>query len=297
MILMVGGTGDLGARIVGRLVVAGLPVRCLARPGSDTASLSAQDVEIMTGDLTDPDSLRSACTNTEVVVASATVIGRRLAGHKRPTIREADEAGMMSLIEAAEAAGVRRFVYVSYAGVDASLGTPLERAKEAVERRLAASPMRRVVLRPDAFQEIHLGPVGRFNVATGEVVVFGKGDTKRRWVATKDVAALVAAVASEPDPPELIEFGGPEALSRNEAVVVAEQACGRSFKVRRVPLPVARVGMRLARRRNDALASVFGTGVLQDRAPGDWDDAPLRERGITPRPASDWIIQQATTAQ
>ena len=125
----------------------------------------------------------------------------------------------------------------------------------------------------------------------------GKGDTRRRWVATEDVAALVAAVTSEPDPPELIEFGGPEALSRNEAVVVAEQACGRSFKVRRVPLPVARVGMRLARRRNDALASVFGTGVLQDLAPGDWDDAPLRDRGITPRPASDWIIQQTTAAQ
>lgn len=296
MILVVGGTGDLGARIVRRLVMAGLPVRCLARPGSDTASLRAQGVEIVPGDLTDPDSLRRACTDVDVVVASATVIGRRLAGHKQPTIREVDETGMVSLVGAAEAAGARRFVYVSYAGVDASLGTPLERAKVAVERRLAASPMRRVVLRPDAFQEVHLGPAGRFNVATGEVAVFGKGDTKRRWVATEDVAALVAAVASEPDPPELIEFGGPEALSRNEAVAVAERASGRPFKVRRVPLPVARVGMRLLRRRNDALASVFGTGVLQDRAPGDWDDAPLRDRGITPRPASDWIVTQAITA-
>ena len=254
MILMVGGTGDLGVRIVGRLVVAGLPVRCLARPGSDTASLTAHGVEIVTGDLTDPGSLHRACSNAEVVVASATVIGRRLAGRKRPTVREADEAGMISLVEAAEAAGVRRFVYVSYAGVDASLGMPLERAKVAVERRLAASSMRRVVLRPDAFQEIHLGPLGRFNVATGEVAVFGRGDTRRRWVAAEDVAALVAAVASEPDPPEPHRVRGPEALSRNEAIAVAEQACGRSFKVRRVPLPLARVGMRLARRRNDALA-------------------------------------------
>ena len=112
--------------------------------------------------------------------------------------------------------------------------------------------------------------------------MFGKGDTKRRWVATEDVAALVAAVASEPDPPELIEFGGPEALSRNEAVAAAERAFGRPFKVRRVPLLVARVGMRLARRGNDALASVFGTGVLQDLPPGDWDAPRFSRDGPSP---------------
>ena len=293
MILMVGGTGDLGGRIVRHLVTAGQRVRCVVRGGADAAALRAERVEIVSGDLTDPDSLSRACEGVDIVVASATVIGRRLAGSKRPTIREADEVGMSSLIEAAEAAGVRRFVYVSYAGADQSLGTPLERAKIATERRLAASPMRRVVVRPDAFQEIHLGPLGRFDVESGKVAVFGKGDTKRRWVATDDVAALVAAAVSESDPPELMEFGGPEALSRNEAVAVAEQATGRSFKVQRMPLPVARLGMKLLRRPNDALASVFGAGVLQDQLEVTWDDAPLLERGITPRSASDWIRQQA----
>ncbi len=123
------------------------------------------------------------------MVASATAIARVLAGSKHPSIHEADELGMASLVEAAENAGVERFVYVSYAGADADLGTPLERAKTATERRLARSPIRRVVVRPDAFQDIHLAPIGRFDIHDGKVSVFGKGDTKRRWVATDDVAA------------------------------------------------------------------------------------------------------------
>ena len=240
-----------------------------------------------------PSSLPAACEGAHTVVASATAISRVLAGAKHPSIHEADEVGMASLVDAAEGASVERFVYVSYAGADSALGTPLERAKAATEMRLARSPMRRVVVRPDAFQEIHLAPIGRFDIHGGKVAVFGKGDTKRRWVATEDVAALVAAVAVEVDPPDIITFGGPEAISRNEAIAIAEQATGRKFKVQRMPRAVARLGMRLLDRPHPAMATIFGTGLMQDLLQVSWDDAPLRERGITPRSASDWIQEQA----
>ena len=46
-------------------------------------------------------------------------------------------------------------------------------------------------------------------------------------------------------------------------------------------------------RRNDAMASILGTGILMDRSEVTWDDAPLRERGIAPRSATDWITQEA----
>jgi uncharacterized protein YbjT (DUF2867 family) len=227
------------------------------------------------------------------VVASATAIARVLAGARHPSIREVDEIGMSWLVEAAEAAGVEKFVYLSYAGADAALGMPLEKAKAAIEGRLARSPMRRVVVRPDAFQEIHLAPIGRFDVQAGRAAVFGTGDTPRRWVATEDVAALVAAVTLEVDPPDIVTFGGPEAISRNEAITIAEQATGRQFKVQRMPRAAARLGMRLLDRPSPALASVFGTGLMQDLLEVTWDDSPLLERGISPRPASAWLEEQA----
>lgn len=296
MILVVGGSGDLGSRIVRRLRDGEAEVRCLVRPETDAGALRDLGAEIVRGDLADPTSLPPACAGAGTVVASATAIARVLAGAKHPSIHEADEVGMTALVQAAEDAGVQRFVYVSYAGADSALGTPLERAKRAIEKRLAQSTMRSVVVRPDAFQEIHLAPLGRFDIATGKVAVFGKGDTPRRWVATEDVAALVAALVVEADPPDTVTFGGPEAISRNEAIAVAEQATGKKMKVQRMPRAVARVGMRLLDRPNPALATVFGTGLMQDVLEVAWDDAPLRERGITPRSASDWIREQARAA-
>ena len=189
MFLVVGATGDLGSRIVHQLVrERGVSVRCLVRAGADLTTLPDAGVELVEGDLTQPESIAPACQDVDTVVASATVIGRRLAGARRPSIRDVDEIGIAALVDAAERAGVSRFVYVSFARAGRSYGTPLEIAKIRTEERLAASPMRRVVVRPDAFQEIHLGPLGRFDVANGKVTVMGKGDNPRRWVATEDVA-------------------------------------------------------------------------------------------------------------
>ena len=294
MILVVGGTGDLGGRVARILSEQGHGVRCLVRPASDAGALRDLGVELVEGDLTDPESLASACDGATTVVATATVIGRRLAGAAVPTIRQADEEGMASLIAAAESAGLRRFVYLSFPGVDKAIGTPLERAKLATEERLAASSLQRVVIRADAFQEIHFGADARFDIAAGKIAIIGRGDSRRRWISTADVAALVASVAVEPDPPSLITVGGPEAISKNEAVALVEEVTGRRMKVQHMPRLVARLAIRALDKRNDALASVFGAGLLQDICAADWDDAALRERGIAPTSASDYLRAEAT---
>ena len=293
MILLVGGTGDLGGRVARILSEQGHGVRCLVRPTSDDAGLRDLGVELALGDLTDPESLAVACQGVTTVVATATVIGRRLAGARLPTIHQADEKGMASLIAAAESAGVQRFVYLSFPGVDNAIGTPLERAKLATEERLRGSSLQQVVIRSDAFQEIHFGPAARFDMAAGKIAIIGRGDSKRRWVSTEDVAALVAAVAVEPDPPNLITVGGPEAITKNQAVALVEEVTGRRMKIQHMPRPIARIAIRLLNKRNDALASAFGAGLLQDIRAADWDDAALRERGIAPRSTSDYLRDEA----
>ncbi len=292
-ILVVGGTGDLGARVVRILSGGSHQLRCLVRPSSDDSYLRALGAEVVRGDLTDPPSLNTACEGVTTVVATATVIARRLAGARHPTIEEADQQGMASLVAAAEAAGVERFVYLSFPSAGQARGTPLERAKTATEERLRSSPLRVVIIRSDAFQEIHLAPVARFDIAKGKISIIGKGDSKRRWIATEDVAALVAAVAVEPHPPELITVGGPEALTKNEAVALVETETGRRMKVQHMPRAAARLATRLLNRRNDALSSVFGAGLDQDLHPATWDDQPLLARGIKPTRASDFLREQA----
>jgi uncharacterized protein YbjT (DUF2867 family) len=293
MILVVGGTGQLGGRVVRLLLDRGEQVRCLVRAGSDDSALRALGAEIVRGDLTDPASLPGACQGVSTVVATATAISGRLAGARSPTIVEVDARGMAALVTAAERAGVARFVYLSFAGAESGLGSPMERAKLVIERRLRAAGLRAVIVRPDAYQDVHLAPLGRFDARGGNVAVIGRGDTRRRPVAVDDVAALVAAVALEPDPPEVIEFGGPEAISRNEAIAVAERATGRPMKRQRMPAAAARIGVRLLARRNDAMASVLAAGLHQDRVEARWDDGPLRQRGIMGRSATEYIEEQA----
>ena len=293
MILVVGSTGDLGGRVVRRLCERGDEVRCLVRPRTDDGDLSALGAQIARGDLTDPATLRPACAGVDTVVATATAIGRRLSGSGGPSIHEVDGVGMAALVDAAQDTGVERFIYVSYAGVDAGLGHPLERAKLATEQRLRASTLRATILRPDAFQEIHLAPLGRFDIQAGKVAVFGKGEMRRRWISTADVAELIAAVVLEPSAPPLIEFGGPEPLSRNEAIAVAERVTGRTMKRQTMPRAVTRFAMRLLSRPNPPLASVFGTGLLQDLFESRADDTALRQRAIEPRSVTDFLEQQA----
>lgn len=292
MILVVGGTGELGGRIVRLLRAGGHDVRCLVRPASDDGALRELGATVVRGDLTDPPSLRIACEGVDTVIATAAAIARILAGARSPTIKETDQVGMLALVDAAESAGVQRFVFISFPS-EAAIRSPMDRAKVAVERRLAASSMRTVVVRSDAFQEIHLAPIGRFDMAAGKVSVIGRGDSPRRWIATDDVAALMAAVAVEADPPALLTVGGPERMTKNEAIALAEQATGRKMKVQRMPRPVARLLIRALAKRKDALATAFAAGLHQDTVEATWDDSPLRERGISPRPPSEFIRQQA----
>ena len=100
-------------------------------------------------------------------------------------------------------------------------------------------------------------------------------------------------MAMESDPPAIVEFGGPEAISRMDLVAFCDLVLDRHLKVQRMPRPVARLGLRLLSRPNDAMASVLGLGLLQDLHEATWDDKPLRDRGITPKPATDFLREQA----
>lgn len=235
MHLIVGSTGMLGSQICRRLRERGEPVRALVRATSDqaqVADLRSLGAEIFEGDLADPASLRAAAAGASSVTTTATATRP-----SRPSdeIETTDGEGTAALIEAAEAAGVRRFVYVS---VTPGLGTdnPLGRAKRAAEARLAASGLEHTILRPSFFMDAWLSPVLGFNHPQGEVVVFGSGDRPVSWIHSRDVAEVAARAAAEGIAGRrTLDLGGPEALSPDRVVEIFEQAAGASFEVQRVP--------------------------------------------------------------
>ncbi len=81
-ILVCGATGALGSRIVRGLIVAGIRTRALVRPQSDAAALEALGVQVVRGDLRDPQSLAPAVAGVATIVSTANSIGRRFAAER-----------------------------------------------------------------------------------------------------------------------------------------------------------------------------------------------------------------------
>ncbi|MGM0386009.1 MAG: SDR family oxidoreductase [Actinomycetota bacterium] len=295
MILVCGATGDLGGRIVRQLSERGQQVRALVRPATGAAHLEDEGIEVVRGDLREPATLGPALAGVDTVVTTANAIGRILAGHKDLTIAAVDAEGTQNLIRAAEKAGVRRFVYVSAAGINEEWArlAPLPAAKWAAEKALRASSMQTVIVRPDMFQEVWLAPMTGIDPAAGKALIYGHGELPNRYVATDDVAALCAHLAIAPDPPAVVEFGGPEALTRMEVVTAFEKATGRTLKVQHVPRPALAVGHRALSHIKPEIASLMGMSLFSDTHEETWDDKPLRDAGIDPRPATAYIEEVA----
>ncbi len=280
MIRVVGATGELGGRIVRLLVEHGQHVGAIVRPATDATALLEQGVEVIRGDLCDAASLPAALERVDAVITTANA----------NTIA-VDVTGNQNLIRAAQRAGVRRLVYVSAAGMGDRMAQtgPLMAGKWQTEKTLRSASMRHVVVRPDMFQEAWLGPP-LFNARAGTALIGGRGHTPHRYVAIDDVAALCVHVAVAPEPPALVEFGGPEELTQMQVVAAFQTATGTTFKVRHLPNVVLSVGHRVLARVKPDIALGMGLQLFFDTHSSTWDDKPLRDAGIKPRSASEFII-------
>jgi uncharacterized protein YbjT (DUF2867 family) len=173
------------------------------------------------------------------------------------------------------------------------LRAPLARAKRRIEALLERSPMREVILQPEMFQEVWLSEKVQLDWRNGKATIFGRGEAPHAYVAVDDVAEATVRAALADDPPRRLTFGGPEALTRNEVVRRFERATGRPIRVRRVPRWVLRAGSVALRRANPTQASLMGLAYAADVQGEPSSAAPLRELGIEPRAAGDYIDEIA----
>src|SRR5262249_54071746 len=116
MYLVVGATGPvgLGGEICRQLRAAGKAVRALVRATAGAervATLARIGVELATGDLKNPRSLREACQGIDTVISTASMMVSHREGD---TVENVDGGGQHDLVDAAVAAGVESFLYVSF---------------------------------------------------------------------------------------------------------------------------------------------------------------------------------------
>ncbi len=114
MDLLTGATGFLGRHLARRLANEGHELRALVRVGTDLRRIPPEIKEIVWGSLDDAAAIARAthCIDTIYHLAA-----RVSSGGSRDAFERDNVTATESLLEAAEAAGVRRFVHMSSAGI------------------------------------------------------------------------------------------------------------------------------------------------------------------------------------
>lgn len=241
--LLVGATGALGSQILRTLAESEKPVRALVRATAGGFDAESGGIEAAVGDLKNTDSLEAACRGVTSVIAAATAMRSQT---PEDSLASVDEAGHLSLIAAAERAGVRHFVYLSIPPLQPD--SAFQRIKRRIEARLRESSMSFTVLQSAPFLEVWLSPAFGFNPSHGRAVVFGAGTRAVSWISLVDAARFAAKAAEGGALAGLVvPMGGPDALSPLDAIRIFEEEGAPKVTAEHVPEIALEAGLQSAR--------------------------------------------------
>ena len=214
MILVTGGTGFVGPKVVHALRAAEKPVRCFVRKPSET--LAAWGCELAEGDMTDAESLRRAVEGCDAVVHLVAIRQGR-----EEEFRRVMEQGTRDLVAAATEAGVRRFVLMSALGTSEETKdlVPYYHAKWEQEQTVTGSTLEHVIFRPSFIFGRDGGILATFKRLARLAPVtpiIGSGTQRIQPIWIDDVAAYFVEGVQQPDVAGIFELGGPDVVSWNE---------------------------------------------------------------------------------
>lgn len=267
VLLLTGATGTIGLPLLRRLTAAGAPVRCLVR---NPRRLGAERVrvQIALGDLADHLSFRHALRGVDTVVHLASPVRDQPNG----SIEELAAVATRRLVQAAERAGVQRFVFFSVLGASTRSSARLMRAKAIAEREVVESALEHTIFAPgwaygsgDPFLRLveHLSVLPIMPIP-------GSGRARFQPIWAEDVAACVMAAlpgaaqgASAAN--ARFELAGPNVMSYEEILRLVLRALGRRRRIVHVPIGLVRRGLK-------ATELLMGPA-----APATWDEVGLLE--------------------
>jgi len=252
-VLITGATGFLGQEVARRLVAGGAAVRALVRPATDAAALGALGVAIVRGDLRDTWSIEDAVRDIDLVIHMAAV--HRGGAIRRTDFWQVNAEGTKRLLTAAVKSQVRRFVYVSTAGVLGDVGRdrlgteddparPRDlyeltkwRGEQAVRRIAHTDGIEAVILRPSALYgpgETRFAKLFR-PIAHRRFILIGSGRKRLHFLHRDDAAdGILRAARLGPARGQTFLLAGDGPVSILDFVHLVARVLG-------VPPPTARV--------------------------------------------------------
>ncbi|HEX5194024.1 MAG TPA: NAD(P)H-binding protein [Solirubrobacteraceae bacterium] len=265
MLLLTGATGTVGRALLRRLLADGVSVRCLVR---DPRRLGAERVrvQIALGDLGDPASFRHALRDVDTVVHLASVIRDQRSG----SIEELAGFATVRLVEAAEQAGVTRFLFFSTLNADTRSAVRFMRAKAVAERAVVQSSLLSTVFAPSiiyAPNDPYVTLIERMSLLP-LMPIPGDGSARFAPIWSEDVADCVLATlpagrAESESVGTRYELAGPDVLTHRQIVGLVLAAAHRRRRI-------VSVSPALTRRVLKAVERISGPDAF-----ATWDEAEL----------------------
>lgn len=259
-ILVFGATGQQGGSVTKALLNRGWRVRALVRNlHSDKAlALQSSGVELVKGDLNDPQTIREAMNRAYGVFSVQPSSGQ---GAMYGVSDEDEVRYGIQIADIAVESGVHHLVYSSTDAIgDTPTGMGHFDSKARIEKHVRALPISTTIIRPAAFMEMLLMP--GFGLDEGRFNFFMQPEQSMQLLALEDLGLIVAAV-----------FAEPEHFSGTTFAVASDDVTGRDIET--VFSEMAGRQISYSRFHNDVLANnsflaklteLLDTGVLAGTA-------------------------------
>jgi NADH dehydrogenase len=235
-VVVFGGTGFLGRRIVRHLLDHGHAVRVASRHPERGKSIFATNpplLELVRADIGEEASTRDAVKDAFAAVNAVSLYLER----SDQTFHSVHVDAAERLARHAREAGVARLVHVSGIGADPASSSPYIRSRGEGEHAVRAAFPEATIVR----SAVMFGPDDAFLTPLTELLrkfpvfaVFGRGDTRLQPAYVEDVGEAIARIVNAPQAEALYELAGPRIYSYQELL----ETVGTHVGLRRAFVPV-----------------------------------------------------------
>jgi NADH dehydrogenase len=198
---------------------AGAASGASAASGAGAASGAAAAPAERRADILRPETLTGLLRPEDTVVhlVARSPVKRPRGG--RGTYRRIHVEGTRNLLRAAEAAKVRRFIYLSALGVTGSAGAAYAETKAHAEELVTQASPASTIVAPSILFGAESELIGLLELLSRiPVVPLPRIEAPFRPIHVADAAARIADAITDPDPPAYLPLSGPEKLSFTDFV-------------------------------------------------------------------------------
>lgn len=191
-VLVIGGTRASGLEVVKILRARGDEVAVLARPASDASEAEKTGARIVRGDAMNPAELSAALASGQFRAVVSTLGARQVDG-LRP-----DFEGNRNAVDAAKAAGVRRFVLVTVIGAGDSLNAAPWIARRILKDVMAEKTRAEDYLKDSGLDYTIIRPGGLMDKEAQGLAYLTPDTQAMSWIRRADLARLVVQALDDP---------------------------------------------------------------------------------------------------